>query len=277
MSVRTAVKTWMLNRCEVDLRENFQMSTMGRYAENDVFIVGYPKSGNTWVQYLLSAAKYGVDPSRVKDSLVQRLVPDIYYHDYYIRWQDQMEFKSHEPPSAGYRNVIYLLRDGRDVMASYIRFLSKLHGDAFDLNKMLRTGKAPFPYQWPEHVAAWLANPYDARMLVIRYESLKEDCARELESMCRFLGVDCPTEECQLIAERASFDRMKARELRNGWANQEWPANETFCGKGEVGGFRQSFEEHDLDGFMERAGPVLRQCGYLDVSMTAVDRAGGCP
>src|SRR5579871_1431411 len=85
----------------------------------DVFIAGYPKSGNTWVQNLLVGVVYGAAPSRVPDTLVQDLVPDVHSRSWYRRYGRLMFFKTHHLPRPEYRRVVYLLRDGRDVMVSY--------------------------------------------------------------------------------------------------------------------------------------------------------------
>ncbi|MCX7411931.1 MAG: sulfotransferase domain-containing protein, partial [Planctomycetia bacterium] len=47
---------------------------MGDFSPNDIFIAGYPKSGNSWMQVLVSCITYGIDPDTSPDSLVQELV-----------------------------------------------------------------------------------------------------------------------------------------------------------------------------------------------------------
>src|SRR5687767_15231360 len=94
----------------------------------DVFICGYPRSGNTWFQNLLAGVVHGVDPEFAHDSLIQDLVPDVHYKRFYKRYGPHAYFKSHALPEPSYRRVVYLLRDGRDVMVSYHHFLTALQG-----------------------------------------------------------------------------------------------------------------------------------------------------
>src|SRR5437016_2347879 len=82
------------------------------FSEDDVFIVGYGKSGNTWFQNLASAVTYGVDPRYAPDTLIQELVPDVDYKHFYKRFKTPMFFKSHHLPNHDYKHVVYLLRDG---------------------------------------------------------------------------------------------------------------------------------------------------------------------
>ena len=80
----------------------------------DVFIVGYPRTGNTWFQNLVSGVVFGADPELTPDSVIQELVPDVHAKQYYKRFGTPTFFKSHDLPAPEHKRVIYLLRDGRD-------------------------------------------------------------------------------------------------------------------------------------------------------------------
>ena len=94
---------------------------MGRHpidqtGAQDVFIVGYPKSGNTWYQNLVSGLVFGCNPAVTSDHVIQELVPDVHSKKFFRRFGDRAFFKSHHLPRREYRHVVYLLRDGRDAM-----------------------------------------------------------------------------------------------------------------------------------------------------------------
>ena len=125
----------------------------------DIIVCGFPRSGHTWFQNLLAGVVFGIDPELAHDSLIQDLVPDVHYKRCYKRYGPTAYFKSHALPQKEYRRVVYLLRDGRDVMVSYYHFLSALQGHV-DFVKLVQTER------WHEHVEHWHANPQGADMLV---------------------------------------------------------------------------------------------------------------
>ena len=145
------------------------------YQNNDVFIVGYPKSGNTWVQNLVAGAVYGLDIEFAPDRLVQDVVPDVHMTPFYRRYRPTTFFKTHHLPMP-------------DVMVSYLHFLNALNGQALDFLKIVETGEQLFPCKWHEHVEQWLVNPYAAEMITVRYEDLKKDALQELGRICDFAG-----------------------------------------------------------------------------------------
>ena len=69
-----------------------------------------------------------------------------------------------------YRRVVYLLRDGRDVMVSYFHHLRALGeiDDDVDLLRLVRRGDTLFPSRWDRHVEAWERNPFGAEKITIR-------------------------------------------------------------------------------------------------------------
>jgi len=99
---------------------------ISEFSDDDIFVVGYPKSGNTWFQNILASLIYGVNPELTPDSVIQDLIPDVHYKCYYRRYRNSVVFKSHSFPRPDYRKVIYIVRNGRDVMVSYFHYLKIL-------------------------------------------------------------------------------------------------------------------------------------------------------
>jgi hypothetical protein len=241
------------------------LTRIGQYHPRDVFVIGYPKSGNTWLQNILAGLAYGVDPARSPDSLIQELVPDVHYKRYYKRFGTPMYFKSHDLPAPHYRRVVYILRDGRDAMVSYYHHLRALARTTVPdeyFMQMVETGRDLYPGHWHEHVRAWEANPYGAEMILLRYEDLQADRPRELARLCEFLGIEPDGEAVSAVAERTSFVNMAAREARSGWDNRAWPTDKKFVRRGVVGSYRDEMPEGVYSAFMERAGQTLQQYGY---------------
>jgi hypothetical protein len=227
----------------------------------DIFVVGYPKSGNTWMQYLLAGLRFGIDARVAPDSLVQDLVPDMHFKRYYKRYLTPTFFKTHDLPQQQLRRVIYLVRDGRDVMVSYFHHLHAL-GHPMDYSKMVGSGEGLYPCRWHEHVESWLANPYGAEMITVKYESLHRDAAAELKKICAFAGLEHEPAMLESIAQKASFEMMRGRENKLGWENALWPKNKAFIRRGKIGSFSDEMPPEALEAFLETSLPALRRLGY---------------
>ena len=95
---------------------------------DDVYLVSYPKSGNTWLRFLVGNL---VRPdSRVTFANLEERVPDIYTaRQRHLKKVTRPRYlKSHEPFDARYPRVIYMGRDPRDVLLSYQRHKIKFGG-----------------------------------------------------------------------------------------------------------------------------------------------------
>ena len=244
------------------MQDNVRLMTECK--EEDVFIVGYPKSGNTWFQELAAGTVYGLVPQYGPPTLVQDLVPDVHFRPHYRRYATPTFFKSHHLPRTEYRRVVYLLRDGRDAMVSYYHWFSARYGQELDFLDMVRNGTNLFPdgCKWHQHVEAWLANPFEAQMLILKYEDLKANTVRELERFCAFLGIERERQFLEFMAAEATFDKMRAREARLS-KYSKMPPGKFFRRRGIVGGYRDEMPAAVLDAFRQEAAPTLRKTGYL--------------
>src|SRR5271168_3318189 len=133
---------------QVQLRA--KLSPMDNTMPEDIFIAGYPRSGNTWMQNLVAGMVYGMDMRLIPDKLVQEIVPDVHQSKYYRRYTTPTFFKTHHLPRPQYRRVIHLVRDGRDVMVSYFHYASARWGRTDDLLSIINDDEI-FPAQWHEH------------------------------------------------------------------------------------------------------------------------------
>ena len=106
------------------------------YRESDVFLISYPKSGSTWLRFIL-ANIIALDINhkkrlRVDFSSVNQLIPALSLDALkngadYKNIPDPRLMRSHRLYTPNFRNVIYLIRDGRDVITSYYYHYKKFH------------------------------------------------------------------------------------------------------------------------------------------------------
>lgn len=231
---------------------------------HDVVVVGYPKSGNTWMQSLMAGMLYGIDTVLLTDKLAQEIIPDVHARKYYKRFGALNMFKSHYLPRPDYKRVIYLVRDGRDALVSYYHFHQKL-GRAVTIDKMLDEGEWLFPSYWHEHVEAWLENPYDADIIFVKYEDLKTKPLEVLRRISEFLGIKRDDTFMQKLINGTDIDKMRARVINSGgMANQNWVGKKggDFFRKGIVGDYKNTLNEKQIMHFNKLSKNALIHFDY---------------
>jgi hypothetical protein len=238
-----------------------QLELTAEFNTGDIFVAGYPKSGNTWIQNMMAGLLFGVDTRLAPDPLIQDLVPDVHFKRFFRRYLSSMFFKTHDLPKPNYRRVIYLVRDGRDVMVSYFHHLAAL-GNSPDFLKLVSTGEGLFPCRWHEHLEAWTANPHGAQIITIRYERLKDDTVTQLRRICDFAGLERERSFLKQVARNAIFENMRKKEERFGWENPNWPRDKAFVRRGKVGSFKDEMPAAVLEAFMRLSSATLRRFSY---------------
>jgi Sulfotransferase domain len=225
---------------------------------DDVYFVSYPRSGSTWLRYLLTASFYGsgTDPDSVAAT-----VPDIHRSDPQRRpGTGPVWVKSHmpaweRPPEA---RVVYLVRHGLDATVSYHRYLrqrGRLPASTQLDSFLLVTD--PWPCSWSRHVGPWLdvldKQADSSRSIVVRYEDLITAPLNELARVVTFLGVTITsTTGLDEAVSLATRDRMRADEARSG------PGALNHVGAAPA----SAPDGPGVRAFLEQAAPVLARAGY---------------
>lgn len=225
---------------------------------DDVFVVSYPKSGNTWVRFLLANALYpGAD---VDFHTIHGLVPEVGKEDMRrATLPPPRILKSHAPYRAAYPRVIYILRDGRDVYTSYYHYRKPNLPDGTTFEDFLRGDH--WPTRWAAHVQGWV-DAASARddILVVRFEDLKDDSARELRRMLDFIGETyISANRIQEAVEESSFHNMRRLEEKRG---RKYGPDTRFVRKGKAGSHQELFTQKAREIIWQEEGRMLRNLGY---------------
>lgn len=181
----------------------------------DVFLVSYPRSGNTWLRFLLANALRPEPPATF--ATFGEVVPDIYDESdrALLRRSEPRVLKSHEPFDPRYRRVLYVVRHPADVAVSYYHYLIKMRviPPGFDVGRFVASfvsgGLDDFG-QWGDHVTGWLdAREGESDFVLVRYEDVLDDPGEALAAAVELIGADVDD-----VTMAAAVERSRADELR---------------------------------------------------------------
>ena len=228
---------------------------------DDVFLVSYPKSGNTWLRFLIANILKEEEEEEINFHTVHNYIPEVGKQEEIIKTLERPRImKSHAPYISEYSKVIYLTRDGRDVYVSYYFHRLKQLPPGCTFREFLMRHDH-YPCIWGEHVASWLFRSFPSNYLFVRYEDLIHDCLKQVKRIANFLGLERTEDQLQSASEKSSFDNMKRLELKKGRLYKEDGPN-VFMRKGKAGDWRDFFGQDEKSVFKSREGHVLIKLGY---------------
>lgn len=122
--------------------------------------------------------------------------------------------------SERFKKVIYVVRDGRDVMYSYYKFRHGLGQNLkLTFSNFLELKRSHYPGpKWHEHVNGWLdrAEDGDVEMLLVKYEDLHANVTAVLERMAEFIGIRATAPGLQWAVGVSTADNMRNIEEKKG-------------------------------------------------------------
>jgi hypothetical protein len=247
---------------------------------DDTFLVSYPKSGSTWARFLLAALANPTET--VSFANIDSLLPSISSRSKRdLRNQPRPRLiKSHEYFDARYKNVIYVVRDPRDVVLSQYRFFLKRGAidDGYALDRFVSrfmTGDLNEYGSWGENVGSWLAaRNGSSRFLLLRYEDMLAQTANELTKVADFLGMKVSPEHVARCVEQGSADRMRDLEKKQGdqWVTTKGKRKDVpFVGAAKAGGWKSGLTAEHIGKIESAWGPLMRYLGYETTISSAND------
>lgn len=233
---------------------------------NDALLVSYPKSGSTWLRFLLAQILGGseADYGSIRDTVApvgrHRGAPAI------LPGGGRM-LRTHEP-LAPYRGrmgqpVVYLIRDPRDVCLSYFNHRRR-QGATSEFPSFAQRfldGRVDGVGSWHRHAetARDFASGPQRDCLCLRYEDLNADPVVRLLELVAFLGLEADEGVVSRAVADNTRDRMRERE------------DPSFLSRVGMGGAslppeRRSFAElapESLRACFDRiCGPEMQAWGY---------------
>lgn len=233
--------------------------------DRDYFLASYPKSGNTWVKFML-ATLYADRELGYED--VERIIPAVGFHREAPRIGDKggRVVKTHEKYRPGYRRGIYIVRDPRDVAISFYYYLrregqySRSLGDWFQDFLCGRIGSSG---AWDEHVEGWLkASRGSFGISLIRYEDIFTDPFAVMRMIVDELGLVVADERLRDAISKNTADKMREKE-------KEAPAwmvprgqNIPFVRAARIEQWKEAMDGVVRERFADRFGRQMEELGY---------------
>jgi len=238
---------------------------------DDVFIVSYPKSGNTWARFLLGNLLH--QDEGVTFTNIEQKIPDIYMNRSRLleAFQRPRVLKSHEYLDPRYRKVIYIVRDPRDVAVSYYHYLIKMHeiDDNYPVEQYVQRfveGSWDSYGSWGDHVGGWLgARSETDGFLLLQYEDMLDAPEDNLRAMSLFLEIDFTEQMIDQAVAVSSFKNMQKLEKKESeyWSPlKSGRSDKPFVRQAKKGGWRDELPNESVD-VIERAwGSHMSRLGY---------------
>ncbi len=240
------------------------------YRPDDFVIVSYPKSGSTWLRFIIANLIYdgiGRNGNQVDFLSAQLLVPEISEQALangadFNSLPPPRILRSHSAKKQFFPNVIYLLRDGRDVLVSYYYHFAKFNNFKGTISEFISSNLRKS--DWHEHVNSWLfTGSHLSNLYILRYENMILDPLSEVRRLLSFVGLNRTVNQVNAALQSSTFDKMRALEQINGLGYvEEGNKQIRFVRAGKIGQWRKEFTERDTALIKEKYGDTLIRAGY---------------
>ena len=224
------------------------------YPKRQFFLVSFPKTGRTWLMYMIN---------QIKEQGNHRLKKEKYFifkeHD---NSEIILEDGTRNDPLDVFKftsrfryrrgKVIFLVRDPRDVIVSHFHQVTKRAKNPFIFNSISEFVKDDilgfkriihFYNLW------YYQQQKPTDFLLIKYEDLLENGVQTLSEITSFLNISITTNNLQEIYHQSSSDKMRKKEKANqleGFNDFGKSRNQLKVRNARIGGYKSELSEEDI-------------------------------
>ncbi|GBN00838.1 Alcohol sulfotransferase [Araneus ventricosus] len=259
-------------------KENIEGTLEYMPKDDDIIIASYPKTGTTWLQYIVLQITSKGESFPSFNDVLDRVAPfmemagpeaidnltglRMYKHHY------RYDMVKKNPKA----KVLYIYRNPADTFVSFFHFLQNIREEKLNLEELFAgfiTGNIEYGSYF-EHVLSYLNHKDDDNLLLISYEKLHANPKEGILRIAKFLGVeyyqDLSTDELLLnkIVKNTSFDHMKKNlKLELPHNNPEKSSEESlntvnFFRKGVVGDGKNLLSTEHVKRIREKVAEVMK-------------------
>ncbi|XP_060112238.1 sulfotransferase 1C1-like [Heteronotia binoei] len=231
---------------------------------DDLIICTYPKAGTTWIQEIVDMIQHRGDPEKCDQvpifgrmPFIELILPKPFPSDLeeVKRKPSPRTLKFHlpvqlMPPSIWKQNckIIYMARNAKDNAVSYFHFhrMNKAMPEPGNWDQFVENFLAAKIAwgSWSDHVRGWWEAKDRHPILYLFFEDMKEDPAREIRKVAKFMSVELSEEVLNQIVQHTAFENMKTNPMVNYSTAPTSIMDHTispFMRKGTVGDWKEHF------------------------------------
>lgn len=227
--------------------------------KSDVFLVSFPKSGNTWVRFYLcnlinQLPQFHFTDDVIDFKILDETMVELGFNDLTKPWKFQgfpRIVKTHlaYKPLLGNRKTILVIRDPKDAMVSFYKYETtktnqerKLYkGDNF--HEFIRKPKLGIE-GWCKHYLSWKSHAN----LIIKYEDIKLDDKKIFAEVNNFLSLSVSPSIFEKALELSRFDNIKKIEVeKDSTITKKFGDSFQFARSGKTGQWKDYFSAQDID------------------------------
>lgn len=250
-----------------------------------VYVIGFPKSGNTWLARMLAEATCSnIDASDAVNSADNDPGRRGGYAIRKVHYVDDME-------AVMKHRCVYIVRDVRDVLVSgffhnnrwatdrpiqgnllllwyfdhEIRKLNKwwrgnpvselLYGLRSRVIATIKPSAARARIGgWSRHVQSWT---HRHGIVIVKYEDLLQNTEMQLKRVLSELDIDITDTHVKAVVANQGFERRKSDFVRSGDVT-----NAKFMRSGKFGDWKNYLSREVLNEIEKEHGPMMREMGY---------------
>jgi hypothetical protein len=225
----------------------------------DTFIISYPKSGNTWIRFIIANM---LSDELINMKNINNYVPGIYGFKDKINLMLEPRFiKSHHSSFDLFPKSIYIYRDYRDIIVSYYHFQKDLGNFNGSISNFIKNSQLKTFGNWKDHITSALhfQKSQPEKILLLSYESMLKAPIKSIAKIAKFCNIT-PVKDLNKVSELCSFSSLRETEQIYGRVFNT--PELTFFRSGQSGQWKNELSKEDVNFILAENGDLLSQLGY---------------